>query len=371
MGSPTASDSIAATSTQTFEAARRLVENLQVLAESVQHYRPESARAGASVGWAITFAEAFVAWVDLTYSLTPEIVRCARWVHRRERRVIRLNEASEPAGSVLEAVDRGLGAYLVDVLYGDGECPFVRSEDQVFLDGVEKHGQERPGTPLHLDDVLEFPTRESRDAVQRRLNLKTRSEEVVFVAKEWLAMDAARSVHALARLRAQPCDYTELGIRLSREGDMVMAAVKRGRGSPDQPGPFRVPELGQERGRAAGDPDDRHLDVRDAPEVPERWLPASWYAQATAEFLYPGLLLNALKGKRIKGRKQGGRHHYELESVKQTFPAMAVALDAALAKAAREATEGPTQRKHTKAHESTRTHIKPNKAEDPRAEGER
>jgi len=58
--------------------------------------------------------------------------------------------------------------------------------------------------------------------------------------------------------------------------------------------------------------------------------PARWYGKATAQALYAGLLRMALRRGLIKGKKHGGKNHYDLESVCSAYPQYEVGLKAYL-----------------------------------------
>jgi hypothetical protein len=279
---------------QAFGAARKFVEHLAMLADWARRfdrnaplYPPgtyghtfgfdETELADGSprvpLDWeaqAFNFAEAFIAWYDLTHLLTPTVRTEARRVYPPGAASIKLGTGSgaapvvptmpasvvnlltafrrveldaTPYPTVIEAVADGLGVYFRNAVYAGRRHPLEPDTERVTIEAkaratARQVAQGKPAEPFgwgaDYDDLMR---QETRVAVRARLGIKTYGDGQDLMMREWKAQDRARGESALYLLRCDPINFPDLRMQLIREAEAVIAAASK------PSGPTIPPEL--------------------------------------------------------------------------------------------------------------------------------
>lgn len=216
---PTAAD-------QTFGAALMFLEYLGTLAYQARKFQPNTDRPDAWQDPAMTYAMAFVAWLDLTHLLTPAVRTEARRVYPPGSPAIRLGKA-RPTPTMIEALADELGLYFRNTVYQDRRHPLEPDTERITDEAkaratARQVAQGKPAEPLGWGaDFDELMRAETRVAVLERLGLKTYGDCHDLMMNEWKAQDPASGRAALSLLRCDSIDFDELRVQLIREAEAV------------------------------------------------------------------------------------------------------------------------------------------------------
>lgn len=180
---------------EAYGAAEWLVWQLGTLAYHARRYQSRDDRPDVWQDLGGTYAEAFIAWFDLTKLLTPAIRGAAQSLYSVSTPPIKVGKL-RPTTTVIEAVADQLGIYVRNAVYQDRRHP------------------------------LEPGREETRADARERIGIKTWGDGVVFLADEWKRQDRGRAESALAVLRLESIDFDDLSVQLAKEGRSVLAKAK-------------------------------------------------------------------------------------------------------------------------------------------------
>lgn len=269
---------------QAFGAARKFVEHLATLADWARRFdrnaplyppgtygeifgHDETELADGSprvpLDWdaqAFNFAEAFIAWYDLTHLLTPAVRTEARRVYPPGAAAIKLGAGkgsapvvptmpanvvslltafrrveldATPYPTVIEAVADGLGVYFRNAVYAGRRHPLEPDTERVTNEAkaratARQVAQGKPAEPMGWGaDLDELREKETRAVVRERLGIKTYGDGQDLMMREWKAQDRARGESALWVLRCDPINFPDLRMQLIREAEAVIAAASK------------------------------------------------------------------------------------------------------------------------------------------------
>jgi hypothetical protein len=243
-----------------FGKARAFVEHLAMVAQQAREYRPTSDKPDVWQDVAFNFAEAFMAWEDLSHLLTPLVCTEARRVYSPGTPSIRLGVSKEaapfvptlpasavdvlaayrrvtlgatPYPTVIEAVADELGIYFRNVVYTGRRHPLEPDLDRLSGEAkaratARQVAQGKPAEPMGWRAILnELRARETRAVVRRRLGIVTNWDVLERMMLEWKAQDRERAESALFQLRCDPINFPELRMQLMREAEAVIAAASK------------------------------------------------------------------------------------------------------------------------------------------------
>lgn len=245
---------------QAFGAARAFVEHLAMLAQRAREYRPHPDKPDAWQDVAFNFAEAFIAWYDLTHLLTPAVCTEARRVYPPGAASIKLGASNEaapvvpampasvvnglaayrrvtlgatPYPTVIEAVADELGVYFRNAVYTGRRHPLEPDLDRLIGEAkaratARQVAQGKPAEPMGWGaDLDELRAKETRAVVRQRLGIKTYGDGQDLMMREWNGQDRARGESALWLLRCDPINFPDLRMQLIREAEAVIAAASK------------------------------------------------------------------------------------------------------------------------------------------------
>ena len=245
---------------QAFGAARAFVEHLAMVAQRAREYRPHPDKPDAWQDVAFNFAEAFIAWYDLTHLLTPAVCTEARRVYPPGAASIKLGASNEaapvvpampasvvnglaayrqvtlgatPYPTVIEAVADELGVYFRNAVYTGRRHPLEPDLDRLIGEAkasatARQVAQGKPAEPMGWGaDLDELRAKETRAVVRERLGIKTYGDGQDLMMREWNGQDRARGESALWLLRCDPINFPDLRMQLIREAEAVIAAASK------------------------------------------------------------------------------------------------------------------------------------------------
>jgi hypothetical protein len=245
---------------QAFGAALAFVEHLAMVAQDAREYRPHPDKPDAWQGVAYNFANAFIAWYDLTHLLTPAVCTEARRVYPPGASSIKLGASDEaapvvpampasvvnglaayrrvklgatPYPTVIEAVADELGVYFRNAVYTGRRHPLEPDLDRLIGEAKARAtgrqvAQGKPAEPMGWGaDLDELRAKETRAVVRERLGIKTYGDGQGLMMREWKGQDRARGETALLLLRCDPINFPEVRMQLIREAEAVIAAASK------------------------------------------------------------------------------------------------------------------------------------------------
>jgi len=230
---------------QAFGAARACVEHLAVVAQRAREYRPHPDKPDAWQDVAFNFAEAFIAWYDLTHLLTPAVRTEARRVYPPGAASIKLGATPYP--TVIEAVADELGVYFRNAVYTGRRHPLEPDLDRLIGEAkaratARQVAQGKPAEPMGWGaDLDELRAKETRAVMQERLGIKTCGDGQDLMMREWNDQGRARGESALWLLRCDSIDFDDLKTQLDREAQAVLAAENKP-SPPPPPSPPNPPK---------------------------------------------------------------------------------------------------------------------------------
>ncbi len=241
-----------------FGAARAFVEHLAMVAQHAREYRPHPDKPDAWRDVAFYFAEAFIAWYDLTHLLTPTVRSEARRVYPPGAASIKLGTGggsgtvgpalpanaahlltayrrveldATPYSTAIEAMADGLGVYFRNAVYPGRRHPLEPDTEQVRIEAkalatARQVAEGKPAEPFGWGaDYDELMKLETRVAVRARLGIKTYGDVQDLMMREWKAQDRERGEWALRLLRCDPINFPDLRMQLLREAEAVIAVA--------------------------------------------------------------------------------------------------------------------------------------------------
>ncbi|MBX3404144.1 MAG: hypothetical protein KF699_12100 [Phycisphaeraceae bacterium] len=247
---------------QAFGAARAFVEYLAMVAQRAREYRPSPDKPDAWQDVAFNFAEAFIAWFDLTHLLTPAVCTEARRVYPPGAASIKLRASNEtapvvpampasvvnglavyrrvtlgatPYPTVIEAVADELGVYFRNAVYTGRRHPLEPDLDRLIGEAkaratARQVAQGKPAEPMGWRaDLDELRAKETRAVVRERLGVKTYGDGQDLMMREWTGQDRARGESALWLLRCDGINFADLRMQLVREAEAVIASANKPR----------------------------------------------------------------------------------------------------------------------------------------------
>ena len=248
---------------QAFGAARAFLEHLAMVAQHAREYHPSPDKPDAWQDVAFNFAEAFIAWYDLTHLLTPAVCTEARRVYPPGAASIKLRASNEtapvvpampasvvnglaayrrvtlgatPYPTVIEAVADELGVYFRNAVYTGRRHPLEPDLDRLIGEAkaratARQVAQDKPAEPMGWGaDLDELRAKETRAVVRERLGIKTYGDGQDLMMREWKAQDRARGESALWLLRCDGINFADLRMQLVREAEAVIAAASKPNG---------------------------------------------------------------------------------------------------------------------------------------------
>lgn len=216
---------------QAFGAARAFVEHLAMVAQLAREYHPHPDKPDAWQDAAFNFAEAFIAWYDLTHLLTPAVCIEARRVYPPGAASIKLGATPYP--TVIEAVADELGVYFRNAVYTGRRHPLEPDLDRLIGEAkgratARQVAQGKPAEPMGWGaDLDELKAKETRAVVRERLGIKTYGDGQDLMMREWNGQDRARGESALWLLRCDRINFPDLRMQLIREAEAVIAAASK------------------------------------------------------------------------------------------------------------------------------------------------
>ena len=244
-----------------FDAATRFVENLAVLSSWARE--PNSGPRGVPLNWdarALPFAEAFIAWDELTHMLTPSICTQARLVYPVDAAPFRLVAQSRTApvvpampGAVsklltafrrvelgttlylskIEAVADELGTFFRNAVYPDRRHPLDPDSERIIAVAkaratARQVAHEGPAEPLGWGvDYHQLARMETREDLHARLGIKTNADVLELMMREWTSINLVQRESVVTQLRCDGISFAELRINLMREAESVVAAASK------------------------------------------------------------------------------------------------------------------------------------------------
>ncbi|MBL9000776.1 MAG: hypothetical protein JNK25_06530 [Phycisphaerae bacterium] len=201
-----------ATADQAYGAALSFVESLHVLAASAR----EGHLGAVGQGQAGMFAQAFVAWFDLTHLLTPAIRQNARSVYQPGSPPIRIG-TSRAAFSVIETIADNLGVDFRNSVYLGRPHP-LEPNLSALID------QAKAGRPIGWRENLnELQQHETRASIRQRLGIESWADALTFLAKEWTSLSNEEADRARRALRFDRVEFDDLLVLLDREAKAVLS----------------------------------------------------------------------------------------------------------------------------------------------------
>ncbi|MBC7833876.1 MAG: hypothetical protein H7Y88_02100 [Phycisphaerales bacterium] len=184
---------------------------------------------------AFNFAEAFIAWDDLTHLRIPDVLVQARRVYPAGAASIKLRSGPDatPYPTLIEAVESGLGIYFRNVLYSARRHPLEPHTGRVAEEAkaratARQVAQGKPSEPLGWGaDYDELIGHETREAVWARLGLRTSGDMQDLMAGEWKSQGLSDRESAVALLKCEGINFPEPRTQLIREAEAVLAAANR------------------------------------------------------------------------------------------------------------------------------------------------
>lgn len=241
---------------------------MAMVAQRAREYHPHPDKPDAWQDVAFNFAEAFIAWYDLTHLLTPAVCTDARRVYPPGAASIKLGASNEaapvvpampssvvnglaayrrvklgatPYPTVIEAVADELGVYFRNAVYTGRRHPLEPDLDRLIGEAkaratARQVAQGKPAEPMGWGaDLDELRAKETRAVVRERLGIKTYGDGQDLMMREWNGQDRARGESALWLLRCDPINFPDLRMQLIREAEAVIAAASKPNATPIDP----------------------------------------------------------------------------------------------------------------------------------------
>jgi len=203
-------------SRQAYFAAATFVEALGTLAWHARHEQPGAGRPDGWKDLGRTFAEAFVAWHDLSRLLTPSVRAAARRAYGPGQPSIKLGRA-DAKPTMIEAVADELGVYIRNIMYPGRPTPF--EPDPALV--IERAKMASPfGWGRLVRELLEA----ERLAVRQRLGIRTWEDALGLMTREWESQDP-RWGSPLPLYRCGSIDFADLAVQLDREARAVLSPI--------------------------------------------------------------------------------------------------------------------------------------------------
>jgi hypothetical protein len=255
-------------SNQAFGAAIAFVENLAMVAQRAREYQPSDNTPDEWHSAAFHFAQAFIAWHDLTHLLTPAVRTDARRLYHAGAAPVRLCPNNSPAPvvptmpasvtraaipyrrielgatpfpTVIEAIADELGLYLRNAVYADRWHPLEPDLDNLMDEAkatatARQVAQGKPAEPMGWgEDLHRLLAQADNTPAWSRLMLTKYGEVVDRMMREWCGQNRATGESALDRLRCDPINFADLRLQLVREAEAVGAAASKPNGTPMDP----------------------------------------------------------------------------------------------------------------------------------------
>ncbi len=204
---------------EAYGAARAFLDRMGTLAFHARHKPREWRDAGG------TFALAFLAWFELTALLTPDVRERARRAYPIGSPPIRLGRLPA-AATLVEALSDEFGVFVRNTVFQDRSHPLEPNREAEILYAIIAGAPKAKGARRRLPKP---PVPDTRQAVRKRLGVRTMGDAMMLIAKEWNAQDDQAGLAALAQLRCDPLDFDELLVLLDREAQVVLRQGKGGR----------------------------------------------------------------------------------------------------------------------------------------------
>ena len=212
---------------QAYGAAATFIDALATLAWHARRYQRDPANPDGWTRLGGTYAQAFVAWFDLSHLLTPAVRDAARRAYPVGAASVKVGKLKAKA-TVIEAIADELGVYFRNVLYQDRRHPLDPDRDRVAAEAraqavARQVAEGKPARPFGWgDDFDDLMKKETRAAVRERLGIKTLGDALLLMSREWESQDAPRAESRLESLRCGSIDFDDLRTQLDREARAVI-----------------------------------------------------------------------------------------------------------------------------------------------------
>jgi len=212
---------------QAFGAAATFIDSLAILAWHARRYQRDPANPDGWKRLGGTYAQAFIAWFDLSHLLTPAVRDAARRAYPVGAASIKVGKLRAKA-TVIEAIADELGVYFRNVLYQGRRHPLNPESERVAVEAkaqavARQVAEGKPAVPFGWGaDFNELMKKETRAAVRVRLGIKTLGDAWLLMAREWESQDPVFAESRLGMLRCGSIDFDDLRTQLDREAQAVI-----------------------------------------------------------------------------------------------------------------------------------------------------
>jgi len=212
---------------QAYGAAATFIDALATLAWHARRYQRDPANPDGWTRLGGTYAQAFVAWFDLSHLLTAAVRDAARRAYPVGAASIRVGKL-KAKGTVIEAIADELGVYFRNVLYQGRRHPLDPDRERVIVEAkaqavARQVAEGKLAEPFGWgEEFNELMKKETRAVVRERLGVKTLGDAWLLMAREWESQDPARAESRLKLLLYSSIDFDDLRTQLDREARAVI-----------------------------------------------------------------------------------------------------------------------------------------------------